>query len=323
MEMPASPSQLHPHRSDTYSYRVPTPPRIVVPPPTLNNQALPDFRLTTTSTSPSPHHSHLPALHYNPVSENNLLTWSYSQRRQAQPVLPYLYLGPMTAVKDAAFLEQAGITLCVGVRHSCGPSGSNNSVQSRLMTGVLRVPAELGIATQVLDIADNAALIASFPRITEVINSHLSSNNHSNSNSNSQSKSKKILLFCESGNERSAACAAAYLMETHANVDFIAAMQIVQAQRFCVNFDDAVKRVLQSYWDILTARRDVKCHPGEEREGGLKAERRDTGWSEQRRSSGGKRGFEPEGDGDEAMQDVDDGARFERRAFAPFVDTDM
>ncbi|KAK3081559.1 hypothetical protein LTR53_020464, partial [Teratosphaeriaceae sp. CCFEE 6253] len=67
----------------------------------------------------------------------------------------------------------------------------------------------------------------------------------------------KVLVFCESGNERSAGVVAAYLMETHADVDFIKAMQLVQAQRFCANFDDAMKRLLQGYWDILRAGRQV------------------------------------------------------------------
>ena len=46
-------------------------------------------------------------------------------------------------------------------------------------------------------------------------------------------------------------------METLSNFDFIKAMQVCQAQRFCVNFDDTIKNTLRSYWDIVTARRSV------------------------------------------------------------------
>jgi serine/threonine/tyrosine-interacting protein len=34
-------------------------------------------------------------------------------------------------------------------------------------------------------------------------------------------------------------------------------MQVCQAQRFCVNFDDTIKNILRSYWDILQAARSV------------------------------------------------------------------
>jgi serine/threonine/tyrosine-interacting protein len=67
----------------------------------------------------------------------------------------------------------------------------------------------------------------------------------------------KALVFCESGNEKAAAVVAAYLMETLADFDHVKAMQVCQAQRFCVNFDDTLKNMLRSYCDILQAQRSV------------------------------------------------------------------
>jgi len=46
-------------------------------------------------------------------------------------------------------------------------------------------------------------------------------------------------------------------METLDNFDYIKSMQVCQAQRFCVNFDDTIKNILRSHWDILQARRSV------------------------------------------------------------------
>lgn len=46
-------------------------------------------------------------------------------------------------------------------------------------------------------------------------------------------------------------------MESLDDVDCIKAMQICTGQRFCVNFDDNVKTLLQAYWDIQRASRDV------------------------------------------------------------------
>jgi serine/threonine/tyrosine-interacting protein len=44
---------------------------------------------------------------------------------------------------------------------------------------------------------------------------------------------------------------------TLTNIDHIKAMQVCQAQRFCVNFDDTLKNILRSYWDIVGARRSI------------------------------------------------------------------
>ena len=111
---------------------------------------------------------------------------------------------------------------------------------------------------------------------------------------------------------------AAYLMETHEDVDFIKAMQVCQAQRFCVNFDDGMKRLLQGYWDILTARRQV---------GALGSD----GTVGQAEGSGSmpvtkaKRGLERDDEDQEmdGMEDDDDLERFSGRTFAPFVDGEL
>ncbi|KAF2456157.1 hypothetical protein BDY21DRAFT_348079 [Lineolata rhizophorae] len=67
----------------------------------------------------------------------------------------------------------------------------------------------------------------------------------------------KVLLFCESGNERCCTVAAGWLMQHVADVDFTRAMQIVASQRYCANFDDATRNMLRSFWDIIKARRAV------------------------------------------------------------------
>ena len=75
-------------------------------------------------------------------------------------------------------------------------------------------------------------------------------------NDGSGSGGGKVLLFCESGNGRSAAVAAAYVM-TMFDTDLTRALQFVSGQRFCANFDDETKFLLKSYEDILVARRSV------------------------------------------------------------------
>ncbi|KAI7153746.1 hypothetical protein KC352_g27898, partial [Hortaea werneckii] len=244
----------YPHKTAEYSYRVPTPPRIVVPPPALNSQALPEITLNALRSA-----NFLSAVNYhNLVSQNAVLEWTYERRREAQMILPYLYLGPMPACKDEAFLKgeknhvplppttttdnndptlpasDPSITLLLGIRHQ------SLSLPSKLMTNALhRTTHDLQIEHHLIDLTSTHDLISLFPRTTALITAHLA-RHHATTG-----RVGNVLVFCESGNERSAAVVAAYLMEVHADVDFIKAMQLVQAQRFCVNFDDGIKRLLQ------------------------------------------------------------------------------
>ena len=281
----------YPHKTEQYTLRVPTPPRIVVPPPALNQDALPEITLQALHDT-----GFLNTVNYNNlITQNALLEWNYERRREAQMILPYLYLGPMTAAKDEAWMRGEGITMLLGIRQK-GPTFA-----SKLMTGALKEAQEMGLQYHTIDLANNQDLIHSFPQTTAMINQHLGSV-HQNTG-----QLGKVLVFCESGNERSAGVVAAYLMETHVDLDYIKAMQLCQAQRFCVNFDDAMKRLLQGYWDIISARRNVAASGGPVQQNGFA-----------NGAAKPKRGLER--DDDEEMDDGDDAERFGGRTFAPFVD---
>ncbi|KAM0724269.1 hypothetical protein Q7P37_000151 [Cladosporium fusiforme] len=280
----------YPHRNDDYAYRVPTPPRIVVPPPALNAHALPDIDLGASSNSFAPS-----GPYPNLIPTNVIFDWSYERRREAQMILPYLYLGPMTAAKDEAWMRKEGITMVLGVRQK-------HDFVSKLMDGALRRTQAAGMEARTVDLANNQDLIHAFPDTTAMINSHLSQVHNATGNMG------KVLVFCESGNERSVGVVAAYLMETHADVDYIKAMQLCQAQRFCVNFDDPMKRVLQGYWDILCARRSVAATTST------------AGQASPNGPGKSKRSLERDADEDMDGMDVDDLERFGGRTFTPFAD---
>ena len=126
---------------------------------------------------------------------------------------------------------------------------------------------ELGIDTKMIDVAGNQELIAAFPRAIEAINAHLSTMYQQDQVRRTQAADTKqahlqssapgrVLVFCESGNERSATLVTAYIMAMYAT-DLIKAIQIVQAQRFAVAFDDSLRNLLSTYEIILKAKRDV------------------------------------------------------------------
>jgi serine/threonine/tyrosine-interacting protein len=307
---PGTETFSYPHKTAEYSYRDPTPPRIVVPPPALNADSLPEITLNALRST-----NFLNNINYNNiVSQNAVLDWTYERRRDAQMILPYLFLGPMTAAKDERFLRgetgrppdhPGGITMLLGVRQK-------HSFESKLMNGALRKATEMGIEHHAIDLAGNQDLIHNFPQTTALITDHLIRVHQATG------QMGKVLVFCESGNERSAAVVAAYMMETHTDVDYIKAMQLVQAQRFCTNFDDALKRLLQGYWDLICARRQVAMdnNSAAAQANGMSA----NGVTSPR----GKRALSRDEDDDDDMDGVnDDEQRFGGRTFAPFADAEL
>ncbi|KAF2187967.1 hypothetical protein K469DRAFT_567919 [Zopfia rhizophila CBS 207.26] len=230
-----------------YTYRLPTPPRIVVPPPTLSAD-IPELSVGRVADTPDGEvdTSFLKEQNLESVVQKNmLLEWSYERRRQAQMILPWLYLGPLTAAKDKEFLVRECITMTLAIRP-----------RETSMNGALHVGKELDLETGTIEASNYFTLISNFSRATKMINRHMAKVRQLTAAGGSP-RMGKVLVFCESGNEKSAATVAAYLMETLDDFDHVKSMQVCQAQRFCVNFDDTVKNILRSHWDILTARRAV------------------------------------------------------------------
>lgn len=296
-------------RSEEYSYRVPTPPRIVVPPPSFHAGHI----QTQWNLAPRSNHPALHNVNYAAMTPSSLLDWSYEKRREAQPVLPCLYLGPLNAAKDANFLKQEGITLVLAIRQ-------RHTFETKIMNAALRTARDLNIENDTIDLISDRHLVAAFPLITQKITNHLISIAQLHAKGQpGVPPMGKVLVFCESGNERSAAVAAAYLMETHEDVDYIRAMQVCQTQRFCVNFDDTIKRQLQSYWDILMAKRDVYSQQPQLDVHGISSE--DYVAAPVPLRSTTKRALSRDDEDDDMeMEDMEDEARFGGRTFAPFVD---
>ena len=249
-----------------WSFRVPSPPRIVVPPPRLDHHGIPDSNIGPSAAqdyepSDLANAEFLKTVTYGDFAAlNNMLDWEYGQRRLAQKILPFLFLGPVTAARDKQFLKREGITMLLAVRNTM-------SAQAKLLN-VGKIAGDLELHSAAVDVAGNQELIAAFPRAIQEINSHMqhkyslrkASTQQVTGNrcveANTEPSTGKVLVFCESGNERSAAVVAAYLITMY-NMDFIRTIQVIQAQRFCVAFDEPSKALLQTYAAMVQAKRDV------------------------------------------------------------------
>ncbi|KAH0539143.1 hypothetical protein FGG08_004315 [Glutinoglossum americanum] len=266
----SSSSTEAPHEpTSAYSHHIPTPPRILVPPPAWAPNALAHLTLQNPRSSSSNEVRNTEFLNRVTSGDFNApkspLEWRYEWRRRAQRVLPFIHLGPVGATKDRDFLKREGITLLLAVRNT-------RSAQAKLLDG-RKIANELGIASLAVDVDGNQELIAAFPRAVQLINEHLSQVYSQRTEALPKDASRepmaggggiamgKVLVFCESGNERSAAVVAAYVMAMY-GLDLIKAIQVVQSQRFCATFDDDMKNLLLSYMTILTAQRDVAQFAG-------------------------------------------------------------
>jgi serine/threonine/tyrosine-interacting protein len=280
----------------TRSFRAPSPPRIYIPPPGM------DYRKDESGQKIDEPHSFahfgdtenedfLRKVTYNNYTPNFVVcNWRYEDRRCAQKISPFLYIAPYQAAKNREYLKREGITLLIGVRET----------KTARFINPTNLASELGIKFIPVDVSHHQELITQFPRTINAINDHLLEEFNKNQNSqNATQKHGKVLVFCESGNERSAGVMTAYLMTMY-ELDLTSAVQTIQGQRFCVTFDDSMKHWLKNYEAILVARRQVE------------------------RANGHMRGTTPIGVEGSQQMPMNDGRRGQRkRSIVDVYDSDM
>lgn len=237
------------------------------------------------------------------IAVDRSISWTYHMRHMAQSILDFLFVGPQAIVRDAEWLRSEGITMVV-LAHDVGfGSMVGNFAQ--------RCAAPLGIETFLVSVASSRDLMTSFDGVIRAINQHVLAVYRRDG------QKGKVLITCQSGNDRATVIAAAYLMSVF-GVGMADAVNFVAAQRFCANFDEDSKRCLESWDSILRARRDVN---GAKTHGGALG-----GGSAAAKGFGKKRRIEDTRDEDDEMMDVSAGWNMDadryngRDAFIPFVD---
>lgn len=250
-------------RTASFTNRPPSPPYIHIPTPLGENNNRP-LTLTPSFASVDPRDLTSDDLKIitggkvQEASDNYKNTWKYEDRRKAQPILDFLYLGPLAVVRDHEFLRQQGITMLLTVRDA--------SMSHLRLIAVEKAAAELNLQIENVDVASKTQLIHDFPPTIAKINDHLlrvyrsqlqAVNDAGNvAIDTSTFRRGKVLVFCETGNERSAVVVAAYLMAVY-GTDMVSTVQFISAQRFCATFDEDMKHLLRTFGDILEARRMV------------------------------------------------------------------
>ncbi|GAP82742.1 putative dual specificity phosphatase [Rosellinia necatrix] len=208
------------------------------------------------------------------VAHDAVAVWGYSDRHVAQPILDYLLLGPSNVGRNRQWLREKRVTMIVAVR---------DARQAGL--GLMNYDAlaqEMGIEFQRIDITSYDELTGAYPHAIRLINDHMLRvyRQQAVGADNVQVKDGhmaidhdkfrrgRVLVVCETGNERSASIVAAYLMAV-IGLPMVEACQFINSIRFCVNFDDPLKHTLIAYEDILKAQRAVHQHELKSRSKGV------------------------------------------------------
>lgn len=239
-----------------YVYHIPRPPSYWISPP--NFEAAEEYSIQVDASydyelTGFPNVDFLKSVnHTNSKEPGSIFEWNYEQRWAAQAILPFLYLGPTSVIRDGRFLQQHGITMVLSIRLVLTSGSKSWDV----------AVADPAIEISTIDVEGMQDLIAAFPRGIDIINAHMSKVFHNGQQPSVTSGPLTnppygaVLVCCETGNERSPCMIAAYLMAMYA-ISFVKAIQIVQAQRFSATLDEESKNILQTYHSILEAQRKV------------------------------------------------------------------
>jgi serine/threonine/tyrosine-interacting protein len=181
------------------------------------------------------------------------LAWKFDMRRQAQAILPFLYLGPSSVMKDTAFLDSTGVTYLLAIRDS-------NSIRGRpRYLNPDSSPAAIGRQTATFDIENTHGFLRCIKKPIKDLLEYLQTNTATPFTSAEDIRAK-VLVCCETGNDRSAAFVAGFLMTIYGLTAF-EAMQVVHSQRFSTAIGDDNRRILVTYAELLTAEREtMKAH---------------------------------------------------------------
>ncbi|KAI0907169.1 protein-tyrosine phosphatase-like protein [Ustulina deusta] len=250
-----------------YTKRAPSPPPVLIPPTNwaVPMKVLPCYDNVDPSSLSKEDLAIITQNGLEQVAQDSAAHWTYESRRVAQPILDYVYLGPSSVVRNRQWLRDEGITMILAARDA-RQAGLNIMVFDKLAQ-------EMGIELQYVDVSGYQELIRAFPSAVRMINDHMLRIYHEQavepSHMNVQDgamviheptfKRGKVLVFCETGNDRSASVVSAYLMAV-LGMSTVQVCQFINYKRFCVSMDEDLKHTLRAYEDILVAERTVHQH---------------------------------------------------------------
>ncbi|GAA5969055.1 hypothetical protein JCM8115_000290 [Rhodotorula mucilaginosa] len=177
----------------------------------------------------------------------NRTDWKYEMRREAQEILPGLYVGPFQPSTKREILKNLGVThiLCIA-----------ETREAHILKP--KFPGEFEYLIQDIRDADDQNLIRIFPQACQFIDGALENGG-------------RVLVHCGDGISRSPAIVTAYVM-IKTGLGHEDAFAFVQARRFCVAPRTEFVHQLEAYRPIIMASQAVAADRGAQ--AGQRANRR-------------------------------------------------
>lgn len=176
--------------------------------------------------------------------------WKYKDKYSAQAVLPFLFLGPMTAARDRDFVRSKGITMVIAIRDAAAVA-----VNPKIMDPA-RYHLGDDIETATFDVSDQNDLVSRFRPVIKLMNDHLKRHTSDTPINSLNEVGGKILVFCEAGDTRSPSLVVLYLMAVF-GLDTASAIQAVQSRRFGILIVQSYNQMISNAEQVLRAEREV------------------------------------------------------------------
>lgn len=176
--------------------------------------------------------------------------WEYTLRHKAQPILPFLFLGPLPVVRDSKFIDENGITMVIAVR------SAQAARQSPRLLDPARFPSCHLLETATFDVDSPYEIITRVRPILKLMNDHLEARTNKQALRSLNDVGGRIFVFCESGNERSPVLVASYLMLLY-GLGWQAALNLIHAHRFSICLSSSMNDMLKTWEGILQAESDT------------------------------------------------------------------
>ncbi|TGJ86453.1 hypothetical protein E0Z10_g2280 [Xylaria hypoxylon] len=250
-----------------YTKRAPSPPPVLIPPThwAVPMKIVPRYDNVDPASLSKEDLAIITQNGLELVAQDSAAHWTYESRRVAQSILDHIYLGPSSIARNRQWLREQGITMILAAR-DVRQAGLNIMAFDKLAQ-------EMGIEARYVDVSGYHELIRAFPSAVRMINDHMlriyreqavETSNMSVQNGamvidETTFKRGKVLIFCETGNDRSASIVCAYLMAVF-GMSTVQVCQFINYKRFCVSMDEDLKHTLRAYEDILLAERTVHQH---------------------------------------------------------------
>ncbi|KAK6382649.1 hypothetical protein LTS17_003318 [Exophiala oligosperma] len=225
--------------------------------------------------------------------EHTMDSWTYEDRRVAQNILPFLFLGPVSAAKDPDFIRRAGITLVIAMRSSAAVKTRPNFLHPST------VPSMAGLQTMTCDAEASYDL---FPKLRPTIKGM---NDH-------------LQATCSRMPIQAASDVRGRIFVYLFGVSAISALQVVQSRRFSIAPDDAAKQMLVNFEGLVEAERQVSGVDAVSVAKSLSRQNENTPGPASRPA---KRGYHEFDDSDVDMDESNEVETITRQGIAPYADS--